>query len=121
MAGSVLTSAAKASLFFLCHFVADLISPQFEESLRNADDPDGLHRQAKACATIVYFSCRMEAVRNQSPFANIPVLISPTLAGVEGRQLHCSRLYVTKDHGYGTLHFLADKRTSKEMISRVNR
>ncbi|THU92597.1 hypothetical protein K435DRAFT_726088 [Dendrothele bispora CBS 962.96] len=43
-AASVLTSAAK-----------------FEEMLRVASDPDGSHRQSKACATIVYFSSRMEA------------------------------------------------------------
>ncbi|KAF8919157.1 hypothetical protein CPB85DRAFT_1429788 [Mucidula mucida] len=44
LAGSVLTSAAR-----------------FEELLRNADDPEGTHRQARACAIIVYFSARMEA------------------------------------------------------------
>ncbi|TFK38784.1 meiosis protein SPO22/ZIP4 like-domain-containing protein [Crucibulum laeve] len=44
VAGTVLTSAAK-----------------FEELLRNADDADGTHRQAIACATIVYLSSRMEA------------------------------------------------------------
>ncbi|KAG7090528.1 hypothetical protein E1B28_009637 [Marasmius oreades] len=44
MASSVLSSAAK-----------------FEEMLRVISDPDGSHRQPKACATIVYFSSRMEA------------------------------------------------------------
>ncbi|KAJ7461286.1 hypothetical protein B0H11DRAFT_119781 [Mycena galericulata] len=44
VAGSVLTSAAR-----------------FEELLRNAEDPDGTHRVDRACATIVYFSSRMEA------------------------------------------------------------
>ncbi|KAK0506685.1 hypothetical protein EDD18DRAFT_1059774, partial [Armillaria luteobubalina] len=43
-AGGVLTSAAK-----------------FEELLRNAPDPDGTHRQARARAIVVYFSSRMEA------------------------------------------------------------
>ncbi|ESK93496.1 hypothetical protein Moror_1688 [Moniliophthora roreri MCA 2997] len=43
-ASSVLSSAAK-----------------FEEMLRVTNDPDGSHRQAKACAAIVYFSSRMEA------------------------------------------------------------
>ncbi|KAJ7259902.1 meiosis protein SPO22/ZIP4 like-domain-containing protein [Mycena rebaudengoi] len=43
-AGSILTSAAK-----------------FEELLRNAEDAEGAHRVDKACATIVYFCCRMEA------------------------------------------------------------
>ncbi|KAF8139351.1 meiosis protein SPO22/ZIP4 like-domain-containing protein [Mycena galopus ATCC 62051] len=44
VAGSVLASAAR-----------------FEELLRNAADPDGVHRGDRACATIVYFSSRMEA------------------------------------------------------------
>ncbi|KAJ7088423.1 meiosis protein SPO22/ZIP4 like-domain-containing protein [Mycena belliarum] len=44
VAGSVLSSAAR-----------------FEELLRNADDPAGAHRAERACATVVYFSCRMEA------------------------------------------------------------
>ncbi|KAJ7474020.1 meiosis protein SPO22/ZIP4 like-domain-containing protein [Mycena latifolia] len=44
VAGSVLSSAAR-----------------FEELLRNADDAAGAHRADRACATIVYFSCRMEA------------------------------------------------------------
>ncbi|KAF9036526.1 hypothetical protein BDZ89DRAFT_1130162 [Hymenopellis radicata] len=48
LAGSVLTSAAK-----------------FEELLRNADDPEGTHRQARACAIVVYFSARMEAASKE--------------------------------------------------------
>ncbi|KAJ7362964.1 meiosis protein SPO22/ZIP4 like-domain-containing protein [Mycena albidolilacea] len=44
VAGSVLASAAR-----------------FEELLRNAEDPDGAHRVDKACATVVYFTSRMEA------------------------------------------------------------
>ncbi|KAJ7791757.1 meiosis protein SPO22/ZIP4 like-domain-containing protein [Mycena olivaceomarginata] len=44
VAGSVLASAAR-----------------FEELLRNAEDPDGAHRVDRACATVVYFSSRMEA------------------------------------------------------------
>ncbi|KAJ7752626.1 meiosis protein SPO22/ZIP4 like-domain-containing protein [Mycena metata] len=44
VAGSVLTSAAR-----------------FEELLRNSEDTDGAHRADRACATIVYFSSRMEA------------------------------------------------------------
>ncbi|KAL0950560.1 hypothetical protein HGRIS_007363 [Hohenbuehelia grisea] len=43
-AASVLTSAAK-----------------YEELLRTADDPTGVHRQVKACASLVFFSSRMEA------------------------------------------------------------
>ncbi|KAJ6505845.1 meiosis protein SPO22/ZIP4 like-domain-containing protein [Mycena vitilis] len=44
VAGSVLASAAR-----------------FEELLRNAEDADGAHRVDRACATVVYFSSRMEA------------------------------------------------------------
>ncbi|EIN13175.1 hypothetical protein PUNSTDRAFT_139817 [Punctularia strigosozonata HHB-11173 SS5] len=33
----------------------------FEETLRSADDPGGAHEQARARATINYFTCRMEA------------------------------------------------------------
>ncbi|KAF8919136.1 hypothetical protein CPB85DRAFT_1429768 [Mucidula mucida] len=33
----------------------------FEELLRNADDPEETHRQARACAIVVYFSARMES------------------------------------------------------------
>ncbi|KAH7884118.1 hypothetical protein F5I97DRAFT_1969338 [Phlebopus sp. FC_14] len=34
---------------------------QYEEALRNLDDPDGVHQAAKARVTTVYFSSRMEA------------------------------------------------------------
>ncbi|KAJ6568977.1 meiosis protein SPO22/ZIP4 like-domain-containing protein [Mycena capillaripes] len=44
VAGSVLASAAR-----------------FEELLRNAEDADDAHRVDRACATVVYFSSRMEA------------------------------------------------------------
>ncbi|KAN0121444.1 hypothetical protein V8E52_003340 [Russula decolorans] len=44
LASSVLTSAAK-----------------FEQSLRNADDPQNLHRQSIAQTTVVYYCSRMEA------------------------------------------------------------
>jgi hypothetical protein len=36
--------------------------------LRLADDVDGAHRQARARATVIYFSSRMEAVRSLLPF-----------------------------------------------------
>ncbi|KAK0440725.1 hypothetical protein EV421DRAFT_1814595, partial [Armillaria borealis] len=58
IAGSVLTSAAK-----------------FEELLRNAPDPDGTHRQARARAIVVYFSSRMEAVGFLPAMPTQPVLI----------------------------------------------
>jgi hypothetical protein len=35
---------------------------QFEQSLRNADDPENLHQQAIAQTTVVYYCSRMEAV-----------------------------------------------------------
>ena len=35
---------------------------QFEEGLRNAADPNGLHQRAKIQATLLYYSSRMEAV-----------------------------------------------------------
>ena len=35
---------------------------QYEEMLRTSDDPEGSYNQAKACATVVYYSSRMEAV-----------------------------------------------------------
>ncbi|KAJ7115262.1 meiosis protein SPO22/ZIP4 like-domain-containing protein [Mycena epipterygia] len=52
VAGSVLSSAAR-----------------FEELLRNAEDAEGAHRAEKACATIVYFSCRMEAAWKEGNFS----------------------------------------------------
>jgi hypothetical protein len=35
---------------------------QFEESLRNADDPQNLHQQSIAQTTVVYYCSRMEVV-----------------------------------------------------------
>lgn len=61
-AAGVLTSAAKVQTNFFFSRTVRLKSDQFEELLRNADDPEGLHRQAKARATVVYYSSRMEAV-----------------------------------------------------------
>ncbi|KAJ7609436.1 hypothetical protein FB45DRAFT_944458 [Roridomyces roridus] len=43
-AGTVLTSAAR-----------------YDELLKNAEDPEGVHRVERSCASIVYFSARMEA------------------------------------------------------------
>jgi len=34
---------------------------KYEESLRGAEDPQGLHSQAKARASVLYYSSRMEA------------------------------------------------------------
>jgi len=44
VAASVLSSAAK-----------------FEDQLKTANDPEGIHQQAIACATVVYHCGRMEA------------------------------------------------------------
>jgi hypothetical protein len=46
---------------------------QYEEMLRLADDIDGAHRQARARATIIYFSSRMEAVRYLLPFLPLSI------------------------------------------------
>ncbi|KAJ6559308.1 meiosis protein SPO22/ZIP4 like-domain-containing protein [Mycena sp. CBHHK59/15] len=51
-AGSVLTSAAR-----------------FEELLRDADDAEGAHRVERASATVVYFSCRMEAAWKEGNYS----------------------------------------------------
>lgn len=73
-AASVLVCAAKVcSSLILASSVADVNPklfnvPQYEELLQNADDPEGSHRQAKARATVVYYSSRMEAV---SPFRSV--------------------------------------------------
>ena len=40
---------------------------QFEENLRNVDDPQNVHQQSIAQATVVYYCSRMEAV---SPVPN---------------------------------------------------
>lgn len=39
-----------------------LLRAKYEEMLRQADDPEGTHRQDIASSTIVYLSSRMEAV-----------------------------------------------------------
>ncbi|KIY53662.1 SPO22-domain-containing protein [Fistulina hepatica ATCC 64428] len=49
VANSVLTSAAK---------VGNL---NYEELLRNAEDPENTHKEARATAVTLYYSCRMEA------------------------------------------------------------
>ena len=87
----MLTSAAKVCKYVLTTATClPLLSPvQFEEMLRNADDADGIHRQAKACATIVYFSSRMEAVRAPSPWYLLGHAdLEQICAGMEGGELH---------------------------------
>ena len=67
LASSVLTSAAKVRLVIgiwsisCCPFCT-LWLFQFEQSLRNADDPQNLHQQSIAQTTVVYYCSRMEAV-----------------------------------------------------------
>jgi len=46
---------------------------QYEEMLRLADDIGGTHKQAKARASIIYFSSRMEAVRFFPPSDDDPL------------------------------------------------
>src|SRR5579872_5962950 len=51
--------------FFFHSFICSPLNrhaPQFEEGLRNAADPNGLHQRAKIQAMLVYYSSRMEAV-----------------------------------------------------------
>jgi hypothetical protein len=72
MAASVLTCAAKVVFLMLLSLPVtrtktDGIMQQYEEMLRLADDIGGTHKQAKARASIIYFSSRMEAVRWFSP------------------------------------------------------
>ena len=67
LASSVLTSAAKVRLVIdiwtvSCYPFCTLWLFQFEESLRNADDPQNLHEQSIAQTTVVYYCSRMEAV-----------------------------------------------------------
>ncbi|KAF7367752.1 hypothetical protein MSAN_00839200 [Mycena sanguinolenta] len=67
VAGSVLASAAR-----------------FEELLRNAEDADGAHRVDRACATIVYFSSRMEAAWKEGN-QSVAAFMSQKIADDEGR------------------------------------
>lgn len=67
LASSVLTSAAKVRLVIgiwtvSCYPVCTLWLFQFEQSLRNADDPKNLHQQSIAQTTVVYYCSRMEVV-----------------------------------------------------------
>lgn len=83
LASSVLTSAAKVRLvsgiwaLSCCPFCM-LWLFQFEQSLRNADDPKNLHQQSIAQATVVYYCSRMEAVslmpRQTYHILHVPVL-----------------------------------------------
>ncbi|KAF9007848.1 hypothetical protein BDQ17DRAFT_1237313, partial [Cyathus striatus] len=87
VAGSVLTSAAK-----------------FEELLRNADDPDGTHRQAIACATIVYFSSRMEAAWKEGNYTVADFMSQKITGDVERLTLlppHVRELLAFKLHQIG--------------------
>ncbi|KAJ7233617.1 meiosis protein SPO22/ZIP4 like-domain-containing protein [Mycena haematopus] len=65
--GSVLASAAR-----------------FEELLRNAEDADGAHRVNRACATIVYFSSRMEAAWKEGN-QSVAAFMSQKITDDEGR------------------------------------
>jgi len=64
VAGSVLASAAR-----------------FEELLRNAEDADGTHRVDRACATIVYFSARMEAAWKEGNHS-VAAFMSQKITGI---------------------------------------
>ncbi|KAK0446558.1 uncharacterized protein EV420DRAFT_1313772 [Desarmillaria tabescens] len=87
MAGSVLTSAAK-----------------FEELLRNAPDPDGTHRQARARAIVVYFSSRMEAAWKEGNHTVADFMSSKITDDDQRLALlppHDRTLLATKFHGIG--------------------
>ncbi|KAI0271679.1 hypothetical protein BC834DRAFT_922404 [Gloeopeniophorella convolvens] len=71
MASSVLASAAK-----------------FEQSLRNTDDPQNIHRQAKAQATVVYYCSRMEAAWKEGNDS----LAQYMLQNITGRELLASKV-----------------------------
>ncbi|KAI9566962.1 meiosis protein SPO22/ZIP4 like-domain-containing protein [Boletus coccyginus] len=60
-AACVLACAAKVHYFFHCVPLGSHCCVQYEEALRNVDDPEGQHLHARARVTIVYFSSRMEA------------------------------------------------------------
>ncbi|PBK89275.1 SPO22-domain-containing protein, partial [Armillaria gallica] len=89
IAGSVLTSAAK-----------------FEELLRNAPDPDGTHRQARARAIVVYFSSRMEAAWKEGNHT-VADFMASKITGVNNDSLplvhinYQRTLLATKFHGIG--------------------
>ncbi|KAF9029885.1 SPO22-domain-containing protein [Hymenopellis radicata] len=87
LAGSVLTSAAK-----------------FEELLRNADDPEGTHRQARACAIVVYFSARMEAASKEGNYT-VAEFMAQKITGDEQRlsllPAHDRSLLALKFHEIG--------------------
>ncbi|KAK0207833.1 hypothetical protein DFS33DRAFT_1408812 [Desarmillaria ectypa] len=87
IAGSVLTSAAK-----------------FEELLRNAPDPDGTHRQARARAIVVYFSSRMEAAWKEGN-QTVADFMSSKITDDDQRLAllppHDRTLLATKFHGIG--------------------
>ncbi|SJL03232.1 uncharacterized protein ARMOST_06583 [Armillaria ostoyae] len=87
IAGSVLTSAAK-----------------FEELLRNAPDPDGTHRQARARAIVVYFSSRMEAAWKEGNHTVADFMSSKITDDDQRLALlppHDRTLLATKFHGIG--------------------
>ncbi|KAF5347040.1 hypothetical protein D9758_011629 [Tetrapyrgos nigripes] len=86
IAASVLTSAAK-----------------YEEMLRGASDPDGSHRQSKACATIVYFSSRMEAAWKEGNYT-VAEFMSQKIMDNEQRlalPVHDRLMLAAKFHGIG--------------------
>lgn len=62
-AACILASAAKVIISCSAFSSALTVTVQYEEALRNMDDPDGHYVHARARVTTVYFSSRMEAVR----------------------------------------------------------
>ena len=70
---------------------------QFEDQLKTANDPEGTHQQAIACATVVYHCGRMEAVRFIALRTTVHDLII-RIIGLERGKSYCGRVYVTKNY-----------------------
>ncbi|KIJ45216.1 hypothetical protein M422DRAFT_67355 [Sphaerobolus stellatus SS14] len=83
LAGAVLGAAAK-----------------IEEDMNAADDPNDTHAQSKACASIVYYTCRMEAVRA------LLIRLNSTLFSLRLR-LHTSQAW--KEGNKGVAQFMLCK------------
>ncbi|KNZ75710.1 Testis-expressed sequence 11 protein [Termitomyces sp. J132] len=87
IAARVLTSAAK-----------------YEELLRNTDDPDGIHQNAIACGTVVYFSSRMEAAWQEKNYT-VADFMSQKIMDDDQRltllPLHSRQLLASKFHKIG--------------------
>ena len=90
-----------------------LASCQFEESLRNAADPNGLHQRAKVQAMLVYYSSRMEAVS---------ILIvrcdpGPRSTGCRPRGLKSGSTQAWREANDGVAEFMLQKIMGETLLS----